>query len=161
MASGGARLRSGPPPDPDSARSERLGRTNGKLRLPPGGYHGTPPEYPLADHAPREIELWEELWTTPQAAAWATMPYMHHIIANYVRYTVRAEDPESPANVLTVALRMADSIGLSPGGLNALGWMIDNDDLVIREDEPDRDNPKVVSMRSRRRLPGDDAGAKQ
>lgn len=55
---------------------------------------------------------------------------------------------------------MADSIGLSPSGLHGLGWMIDNDDIVIREDEPDRTNPKVVSMRSRRRLPGDDASAK-
>lgn len=156
MASGGARLRSGPPPDPNSARSERLGRMNGQLVLPVHGYHGTPPEFPLEEtiNYRREVQLWQELWTTPQAAAWATMPYMHRTVAMYVRYVVRAEDLDAPANVMTTALRMADTIGLTVSGLAALGWVIDNDDIVVRTDDREHD-PKVVRMEQRRRLPGD------
>lgn len=156
MPSGGARLRSGPAPDPNSARSERLGRTNGNLMLPAKGYHGTPPEFPLEEtvNFDREIELWHELWTTPQAAAWATMPYLHRTVAMYVRYVVRAEDLDSPANVMTTALRMADTIGLTVSGMVALGWVIDSDDIVVREGDPS-DDPKIVRMEHRRRLPGD------
>lgn len=160
MPSGGARLRSGPAPDPNSARSERLGRMNGQLVLPVHGYRGTPPEFPLEEtiNYDREVELWNELWTTPQAAAWATMPYMHRTVAMYVRYVVRAEDLDAPANVMTTALRMADTVGLTVSGLAGLGWVIDNDDIVVRTDDP-TDDPKVVSMEQRRRLPGDSGGS--
>src|SRR5690349_16544352 len=93
----GGHARSGPPPDPNSARSDQRGIK--VTALPASGYTGEAPEFPLPKRviwnewfegsgrdrekrrelddgatertAERERELWAWLWTTPQACAWA------------------------------------------------------------------------------------------
>lgn len=47
MPSGGARVSSGPPPDPNSLRTAKLIDKDGWLNLPAGGYDGPVPDWPL------------------------------------------------------------------------------------------------------------------
>lgn len=158
MARGGARAQAGRKPDPDSRGSRygynKLGKTNGKLLLPKDGYRGEYPEFPLGEPLDRELELWKELWRTPQAAAWAIMPHLQHLVPIYVRQTVRGEEPDVPASVLTAALRIADNLGLTATGMSGLNWVIDNDDLVAKVGDTPRNNT-VVDIHTRRQLPGD------
>lgn len=128
---GGARNRSGPPPDPSSGRSERRLKAGEKIlgqrfgRLPRGGFTGRLPAWPLSTTSAREREVWKQAWRTPQAAAWATEPWRHRSVALWVRATVRCEDPTVPAAMLTATIRLADQIGLTPAGLRENGWEIE------------------------------------
>ena len=154
MARGGARNRSGPAPDPESERSERRGY---KLTaLPAEGYRGPVPEFPLPSPSDREIEVWEQAWRTPQAAAWA-MPsesWRQRTVALWVRTTVRCEEPDAPASLLGQVHRFADQIGMTTAGLAEMGWKVATDEVAERaaekpgEGKPrqsSRDRMKVVS----------------
>lgn len=127
MASGGARVRSGPPKDPNSKRSEDIGLNESLRVLPKGGYTGKAPEWPLPKGTQRERALWRKIWGYPQAAAWAGESWRWLMIAQYVVWLVRAEQPESTPSVMTQVMRLADSIGLTPAGLLLNGWKIEND----------------------------------
>lgn len=126
MPRGGARSRSGPRPDPNSGRSDRRGISDALRVLPSDGHAGDPPPWPLPAKGTkkRERDLWKQLWTYPQATAWAHEPWTWLQIAQYVRWAVRAEDPEAPASTMTQAIRLADSIGLTTAGLRDRGWTI-------------------------------------
>lgn len=121
MAKGG-HARSGPRPDPNSLNSQRKGLSYGTL--PAEGYQGEPPEWPLPASTPRELEVWREVWRTPQAVAWSVQPWRHHPVALWVRWTVRMEAPDAPAALATATMRQADAIGLTPAGLKENGWTI-------------------------------------
>lgn len=123
MPRGGARSRSGPQPDPSSGRSERRGfRLDA---LPVDGYEGGAPEFPIPSNAqPRVITVWEELWGTPQAAAWAVESWRWPIVAMYAVLRVRIEDPDSPAALIPHCIRLGDQIGMTPAGLKENGWAI-------------------------------------
>lgn len=168
MPRGGARNRSGPPPDPNSGRSDRRG-----LRLdalPAEGYDGDPPPFPLpkikvfdfyfedkqrvkefdADATEarydREVELWALTWRTPQAAAWVREPWRWQTVAMYVRTMVVCESGEATAADKNSVHRFADQIGLTPAGLKENGWKIATDEvaakraLVVMEPEEDADD---------------------
>lgn len=128
MAHGGARNRSGPTADPNSARSEARGIKY--LHLPSKGYTGRVPAWPLTKATARERAVWKDAWRTPQAAQWAKEKWRHRAVALWVRWTVRAEEPDAPAAALTQSLRLADQIGLSPAGLSENGWKIVGDELA-------------------------------
>lgn len=153
MVSGGARVRSGPAPDPNSRTSERRGYTLSSL--PNGGYAGKPPAFPLpdpvicdtdADGTPvpnpkasaarkkREATLWKSLWKTPQACAWSLPQYSYLIyeVAMYCRLFATCEDVNAKAADRTLLPRYADRIGLSAAGLAALGWRIVPDEVAAR-----------------------------
>lgn len=149
MVSGGPRARSGPAPDPTSARAERRKPLS---RLAAYGYQGEAPEYPLprviirssdgkADRRAtsalrkRELEVWAELWRTPQAIAWAVEPWRHRTIALFTRLSVRTESPSSSAAETTAMLRMQEQIGLTPAGLALNGWTIVGDEIAERREE--------------------------
>lgn len=124
MAKGGARNRSGPPPDPKSERSEKLGRRFGKL--PRAGYTGPIPAWPLTTPATtRERKVWTDAWRKPQAAAWATESWRHRAVAMWVRLSVRLEEPDAPASLAAQVIRFADQIGMTPAGLRENGWEIE------------------------------------
>lgn len=148
MTSGGKRVRSGPPPDPDSRTSERRGYT---LRnLPNTEFKGRPPRWPLPEYQAesdeaseawneREQALWRDLWRLPQARAWK-MPqyrYLTYQIALYCRQCVRCETPDAKAGDQTIRLRMADALGLSPAGLASLGWKISEDENEAKPAQSD------------------------
>lgn len=157
MASGGARNRSGPAPDPSSGRSDARGLSF--QRLPAEGYTGDVPAYPLEkvsvyvtyyeDKKPvkeldegetagrweRESELWSWAWRTPQAVAWAREPWRQHSVAMWVRTAVICESSEATAADKNSLHRFADQIGLTPAGLKENGWSIAQDEVAARRDE--------------------------
>jgi len=143
MPSGGARNRSGPPMDPTSGRSDARGVV--LTALPSEGYRGDVPDFPLPGASERESELWARVWATPQACAWSIQPWRHYIVGQWVRWSVRAEDPESSASVVAAVIRFADQIGLTPAGLKENGWAIAADEVAAKtqprpesDDEPAR-----------------------
>lgn len=144
MARGGARNRSGPQPDPNSARSDQRGY---KLTaLPAAGYDGEAPDWPLPIQSAREAEVWEEAWATPQACAWSTQWWRHRTVAMWVRWSVRMEDPEAPAALGNVVVRLADQIGMTPAGLKENGW------AIAPAEQPKAEEKPATAARPQRRL---------
>ncbi|GAC59329.1 MULTISPECIES: hypothetical protein [Gordonia] len=132
---GGARNRSGPTPSPTSARSDARDVRAKKLTV--GGYAGDFP--PLSNFLPdgteREGVVWASLWRTPQAGQWIKEAWRHRAVAMYVRWLVRAEDPEATAATITAAQRLADQIGMTPAGLRENGWLIVDDDATTNPEQ--------------------------
>ena len=138
MVSGGARARSGPAYDPNSARSDRLGRSSGgTFALDANGYRYRPPRFPLGTYLledevaterwhERELEVWKGLWRLPQAIAWhdPCYAYLQGTVALYARQYVICESSSSTASDRATLARYADTIGLTPQGLKLNGWKI-------------------------------------
>ena len=122
MASGGARARSGPAPDPNALRRDRKDDA-GWTTLPASGRKGPAPEFPLPGATERELEIWEREWKRPQAIMWERNGQEHEV-ALYVRTLVRAEDPEVSAALLTLVRQMQEALGLSIPGLHRNRWII-------------------------------------
>jgi hypothetical protein len=99
-------------------------RFAGSLVLPAEGYDGTPPPFPLPKPSQRELDVWDEAWQSPQAAAWAVEPWRHHGIAMWARWSVRMEAEDASASLGNVVVRLADQIGLTPAGLVENNWRI-------------------------------------
>jgi len=134
MGSGGARNRSGPQVDPSSGRSDRRGF---KLdALPSEGYSGVVPDFPLPDSTERELDIWAELWTTPQACAWSVQSWRWLNVADLVRLQVRGEAHDAPVNIATIVRQLRADLGLTPAGLKENGWAIAADELAAKRDEP-------------------------
>lgn len=125
---GGSRNRSGPQKDQNSARSDKLGVSF--VDLPAEGFKGRVPAWPLSRASARERQVWKEAWRTPQATQWLSQKWRHRSVGLWVRWTVRAEDPSSPAADAVQAQRLADQIGLSPAGLKENGWRIVADEVA-------------------------------
>ena len=147
MTSGGARNRSGYLPGEDSERGRAEARSF--LELPASGYQGEVPAFPLPEASGRELEVWAELWGSPQAFAWAGESWRWPAVAMYVRVRVRAEDPDAPATLLAQIHRFADQVGLTPAGLRENGWRIAKDASPARK-------PKAPVKRQRRLRAVDD-----
>lgn len=141
MASGGARARSGPAPDPNALRRER--DAGEWTTLPAEGREGATPDWPLTEPTEREAGLWERLWRMPQALMWER--YGQEIeVALYVRRLSEAEVLESKVNLSTLVRQMADSLGLTTPGLRANRWKIARDEVADRREvrEPAPSGPK-------------------
>src|SRR5690606_25624217 len=110
MASGGARARSGPAPDPSSLRRDRV--AGQWVTLPAEGRTGPTPEWPLTDPTARELELWQQLWRKPQALLWERNG-QHHEVAMYCRRFAAAEVPDAPVALGTLVRQMMDSLLLT------------------------------------------------
>lgn len=119
MASGGARARSGPAPDPHSYRS--LNRD--WVDLPAGGFRGVVPEFPLPDALTAEVELWDDLWCKPQAAAWLALGLKFQVAA-YVRAFLESVEAGANAGLKTAVLRMETELGISIAGMKQNLWRI-------------------------------------
>lgn len=135
MPSGG-HARSGKPPEDHSQRSERRAKSgkDGKLILPSQGYNGKVP--PISDYFPRATarhkKIWGQLWSTPQAVAWAMEEWRWPMVADLVRLMVKAEDPDAPTSAMTPVRQFRDDLGLSPGGLRYNNWAIDQTELKAK-----------------------------
>lgn len=146
MTKGGARNRSGPQPVEGSRNSDRKGLV--LTALPPTGYDGEAPEFPLPLESVREGKFWAMLWTTPQACAWALEPWRWHIIAMYARTFILAESTDEPnAALLGQVHRFGDQIGLTPAGLKENGWKI-ADPTPAAEPAPEQ-GATVTSIKDR------------
>ena len=153
MTQGGARNRSGPKPTEDSGRSDRRGF---KLTaLPSEGFRGKVPEFPLPSVTARELEVWEQSWRTPQACAWS-MPserWRLRSVAMWVRTSVRAEEPDAGAALLSQLHRFADQIGMTTAGLAEMGWKVAVDEVT--EKAPARTRKAAAPRVRRLRAVGD------
>lgn len=145
MPSGGARARSGPPPDPDSLKSARRGLTF--TALPAEGFDGEAPDFPLPDVTFHERSLWLWAWKQPQAAAWAKEPWRWPNVALWVRTFVKCAAEDAKAAEVNSLHRLADEIGMTTAGLKLNGWKIATDQVA--EKRAERTEPAGPTARDR------------
>ena len=145
MARGGARNRSGPVPAEGSARSEARGYS--LTALPAEGFDGEPPAWPLTAATRRELDVWREVWRTPQACAWAlpSEAWRAQTVARWVRQAVLCESHEAKAADHAQLHRYADQVGLTTAGLREMGWKVAVDEVgAARAQTPKPARPKPV-----------------
>jgi hypothetical protein len=117
MSSGGARLRSGPPADPNALRRDRP--SDGEwLVLPVEGRRGPLPEFPLPSATNRELDVWAGLWRKPQAVLWERNGQDLEV-ALHVRTFVEAEQPEAGAALRNLVRQQLSELLLSIPAMNA------------------------------------------
>lgn len=129
MARGGARVNSGPPPDPNALRRERKDDKAGWRLLPPEGRAGDAPEWPLGpategvalDHAV-EADMWATLWKAPQAVVWDELGWTMEV-ALYCRYMAMASAGDMKA--AGEARQWSDRLGLNPAAMLRNRWKVD------------------------------------
>ncbi|MDG9705555.1 hypothetical protein [Streptomyces sp. DH37] len=121
MPRGGARVVSGPPPDPNSLKQMAL--KDGWSTLPAEGRTGPAPEWPLVSAQPRELELWESMWSRPQAVAWERLGQEIEV-AMFCRKLAEAELPKASVELQKVVRQYLDSLGLSVQGMLRNRWRI-------------------------------------
>lgn len=97
--------------------------------LPPGGWAGDVPEWPMESSSAADRALWAGLWRTPQAAAWHDLGWTR-VVARYARLVVESEiDNPDRSQTAEVALlgeirQLEDRLGLSPMAMKRLQWEI-------------------------------------
>lgn len=123
MPRGGARVVSGPAPDPNSLRSAKAAQAGGLTTLPAEGRQGPVPAWPLVSPAERELEKWGQLWSMPQAVMWEAMA-QYDEVAMYVRCFVEAERVDGRIDVKKLVRQYADSLGLSTQGMLRNRWKV-------------------------------------
>lgn len=148
MPRGGARVVSGPAPDPTALRRDRPADAAGWRTLPAEGRTGAAPEWPLTDETVREWDLWVELWARPQAVMWAELGQDFEV-ALFVRTLAEAENPESRVDVKKLARTYLDSLGLSVQGMLRNRWKIGAADAPLADVEDVGAAPVRRSSRDR------------
>lgn len=123
MPSGGARVTSGPPPDPNALRRDRKSDATWTT-LPSDGRQGNAPEWPLTEQDDREAELWADLWSRPQAVMWERLGQEYEV-AMCVRILAKAEAPRAGTELLKVSRQYFDSLGLTTQGMLRNRWRIE------------------------------------
>ena len=146
MPQGGARMRSGPPPDPNAIRRDRPSDQASWVTLP------TPrtdpaPAWPLTESTKREDAMWSRLWATSQAHQWLALGLTDEV-ALYVRTFCEASQQESSAPLRTLVLRQMEGLGLSAGGLARLRWKLPDGTATTRE-APKSDGRRASSVKDR------------
>jgi hypothetical protein len=103
----------------------------------------------------RELELWAQLWKTPQAVAWEREPYRWPTIAKYCRVMASTEaEPDASAALLSRERELRIECGLSPDGLKANGWAIAPDQLAEKRAAKKAAAPAKKAAAPVRRLRG-------
>lgn len=134
----------GPAPSPNARR--RNARPTFR-RLPAAGRRGPVPAWPLSRPTKGELELWEQLWSTPQAVAWDELGWSR-TVARYARITVAAEKPRANAAVMAESRQLEDRIGLNPKAMRSLGWDV-TAEATAQESGDDADVVDLEAFRSR------------
>ena len=121
MASGGARARSGPPPNPNSLKPNRDAAD--WLTLPAAGRDGDAPEWPLSLSSDAELARWAAIWCRPQAVEWLRLG-LELEVAMYLRAVTVAEGADAKAADRTAVRQAQDALGLSIPGMLRNRWRI-------------------------------------
>lgn len=162
MPRGGARVNSGPPPDPNALRRDRKDDRDGWTTLPQRTE--TPvPQWPLAALAvdaedesmadvaevqhERELAVWRDLWATPQATAWHRFSWTLEV-ALYVRLIVDAERTAA-VKALAEARMWSDRLGLNPAAMLRNRWRVAPDQVGERRAEKAAPQRGAGSVRDR------------
>lgn len=144
MPRGGARVVSGPAPDPNALRRNRPSDQSSWTMLPAEGRQGQPPFWPLEGLTPREQDVWGELWERPQAVMWEQLGQQLEV-ALFVRSLVEAEKVDARVDVRKLVRQYLDSLGLSVQGMLRNRWKI-----VIASEQPDEDDEEDLVAPPRR-----------
>jgi hypothetical protein len=94
-----------------------------------------------------ERDHWERLWSTPQATRWD--PSMAASVGLYVTYVHQLFAGKGSGWTAQEARRLGDELGLTPHGLNQLGWRIA---------EPEEDEDAAAEVVVLQAVGGGDAG---
>lgn len=124
MSSGGARLTSGPVPDPQSRRQSRAVWTS----LPAAGDAGQVPKWPAGKASKAELDAWRRVWRTPHAAAWISLGWTDEV-AVYVRLLVVGRLTADP-RLLAEARQWSDRLGLNPAAMLRNRWRVVDEPTV-------------------------------
>lgn len=146
MASGGARARSGPAPDPNALRRDRKDDA-AWLTLPADGRPGKAPAWPLLDPDGRELALWADYWKRPQAILWERNGQALEV-ALHVRTFFEAERPDANASLRTLVRQQMDALLLTIPAMNAARVRIATDEVAAKRDEVAAE-PARLSARDR------------
>jgi hypothetical protein len=163
--------------DPNSARSDARGVV--LTALPADGFDGEPPEFPLPGitrwvdtfvdkvksrdkdeqatdaFRDRELAVWDEVWRTPQAAAWSIQSWRWPIAGEYCRLkTVIELEPDANASLVGQLHRYRDQLGLTPAGLKENGWAIAVDEVAAKAAERQSESEGRRSSRDRMKVVG-------
>lgn len=123
----------GPPPDPNARRRNSKAPL---VQLPAEGRSGPTPKWPLSKARKAEAEIWEELWSTPQAVAWERLGLgAIRTVARYVRVLYEAEKPSATASIQSEARQLEDKLGLTPMSMLRLRWEVVADEVTERRDD--------------------------
>lgn len=150
MPKGGARVVSGPPPDPNALRRDRAD-DKAWTTLPAEGRKGKPPAWPLTEQTPRELELWTDFWSRPQAVMWERLDQRYEV-AMCVRMLERAEAPRSGIELQKVVRQYFDSLGLSVQGMLRNRWRLSDAGGAGGDAAAPNRRPAIRSSSSRSRL---------
>lgn len=148
MPKGGARSRSGPPPDPNALR--RLRKDDAEwTTLPAEGRTAPAPDWPLTEATGRELVLWERWWRKPEALIWEVDDSTDYV-ALTVRMFAEAEvEKASAENRKTVRMMMAD-LYLTRDAKDRARIRIAADEVTPRREE--QAPPKRSSARDRMKV---------
>ena len=103
----------------------------------------------------RELQVWGELWKTPQAVAWERDPWRWPTIAKYARIMTSTEaEPDASAALLSRERELRNECGLSPDGLKQNGWAIAPDQLAEKRAAKKTPAPAETKTAPVRRLRG-------
>jgi len=114
--------------------------------LDAAGYQGRIPEFPLPEARERELELWDELWRTPQAIEWARLNLVREV-AYYVRKSIDVEMPGAKSSEMLTLRQSRDSLGLSIPGMRAHRWRISEDEDPFQDDDELSEEEERTSLR--------------
>jgi hypothetical protein len=147
----------GPAPKPNDQRRRR-NATIAMTQLPAEGRKGDAPRFPLpplvvkdddgtmAAVRERELDLWDDLWSTPQAVMWERTRAAL-TVARFVRFSVLAEGGDVKS--ATEARQLEDRLGLNPQAMLRLRWEVAPDEVAeLRQDRTAR-APKSARQRLR------------
>lgn len=155
MASGGARARSGPAPDPNALRRDRKDDA-AWLSLPAHGRKGKTPAWPLLDADGRELDLWAQYWKKPQALLWEQNGQELEV-ALHIRTFFEAEQADAPAALRTLVRQQMDALLLTIPSMNAARVRIAQDEVSARRAEVAEQVPARLSARDRLKAVASDA----
>ena len=133
MASGGARARSGPAPDPNALRRDRKDDA-GWTTLPASGREGATPSWPLTEVTARETQLWVDFWKRPQAILWERNQQQLEV-ALLVRRLVEAEERGSSTSLGTLVRQQMDALLLTIPSMLSARVRISTDEVALKRDE--------------------------
>lgn len=123
MPRGGARVRSGPPADPNALRREKDHMEF--TELPAAGRGKPAPRWPLSPAAnTRERYHWRNLWRRREATQWEVLG-LEVEVAVHVRTTVAIEAPGPTSSLLAEWRRQRDALGLTTAGRKSLRWIVE------------------------------------
>ena len=157
MASGGARPRSGPAPDPNALRRDRKSDA-GWTVLPTSGREGDAPEWPLTEWSRREEVLWVAFWRKPQAILWERNAQAYEV-AMHVRSFAEAEKPDASVSLRTLVRQQADALLLTIPAMHSARVKLSDDQVGAKRAAKE---PAAKAPSSRNRLQavsGDSGGA--